>query len=58
MSENSLCVILCGSAEVTFRKNEMAAVFLQVLSSSLSQSREKLLGVLEYADFHSEALDK
>jgi hypothetical protein len=48
-SENSFCIILCGSAEVRFRKNsgchevDGCDVSLGVFSSSLSQSREELL---------------
>jgi hypothetical protein len=49
-SESSLCVILCGSAKVTFRKNSRSlevdgcGLSSGVFSSSSSQSSEKLSG--------------
>jgi hypothetical protein len=52
-SERSFCVILCGAAEVTFRKNSGSlevdgrGVSSGVFSSSSSEAREKLTGVLE-----------
>jgi hypothetical protein len=52
-SERSLCVILCGSVEVTFRKNSRSlevdgyGFSSGVFFFSSSESREKLLGVLE-----------
>jgi hypothetical protein len=49
-SESFLCVVLCGSAEVTFRKNyrslevDGCGVSSGVFSSSSAKSREKLSG--------------
>jgi hypothetical protein len=66
-SEGSFSVILCSSAEVTFRKNsgslevDGCGVSSGVCSSSSSLSRGKLLGgggVLEWVHLHSEALDE
>jgi hypothetical protein len=64
-SESAFCMILCGLAEVMFRTNTRSfevggcSVSLGVFSSSSSQSRERLCRrVLEWADVHSETLDK
>ena len=51
-------MILCGSAEVTFRKNSRSLEVDGCGVFSSSQSREKLTGVLEQAVLNSEALDE